>query len=426
MARQCRNRKLPKSNLWLLRLLLSIFSLLLSLCLLEVVIRSFYPKYQYAADSDYQKSETRIWSRNSNSHYQRRHPDTQAMHWVCHNNLGLRQHRNFSEKELEASTTLAFFGDSFTENLRIPAAYSFTEPLDFLLNLNSESRYTTLNYGVDGYGTDQSYLYYREAAAATRLDHVFYIFTANDFRNIFENKLFTLEDNNRLKQNPPKKSPWTIRFISKFHLTYLAIETIDRLFYNSTDLNKRIHLQTFIDHSKTYHSEEADAIETALRSNPESVQLQNNIALFNSILQRWNHDVQKAGGEFHIIILPRAIENSAVGLTDLNTTNVINLYKRFAGKMSDDNYAKFIFEEDPHWNETGNAWAAREIYEYLQEHMNQTSMGKANSEQGLYNYYNALGSTLKLSEWKSAGLQQTAKPESIIQKYTSIEVALEH
>jgi len=201
-------------------------------------------------------------------------PDTQALHWVCHNNLGLRQHRNFSEKELEASTTLAFSGDSFTENLRIPAVYSFTEPLDYLLNIKSNSPYTTLNYGVDGYGTDQSYIYYQEAAAKTRLDHVFYLFTANDFRNIFENKLFTLEDKKQLKQNPPQESSWIIRFISKLHLTYLAIETVDHFFYNSTDLNKRIHLQTFINHSKTYHSEEADAIEAALRANSESAQLQ--------------------------------------------------------------------------------------------------------------------------------------------------------
>jgi len=425
MALQGKNGNIAKSKLWSLRFLLLVVSLLLTLCLLEVALRSLYPKYQYAADSDYQKSETRIWSRNSNSHYQRLHPDTQAIHWVCHNNLGLRQHRNFSEQQLEASTTLAFFGDSFTENLRIPTAYSFTEPFDYLLNFDSEHPYTTLNFGIDGYGTDQSYLYYREAAAKTRLDHVFYIFTANDLRNIFENKLFILENENELKQNPPQKTPWAIRFISKFHLTYFIIENIDRLFYKSTDLNKRIHLQSFIDHTKNYHSEEADAIEEALRSNPESAQLQENITLFNRILKRWKSDVEKAGGQFHLIILPRAFEDNASALTDLTNTNVVNLYKRFSAKMADDNYARFIFKNDPHWNETGNAWAARELYEYFQEFTNQSPMDNAHGEQGLHNYYSAIGWPETSAEWRSTDFKQNAEPESIVQKYTSIEIAFE-
>ena len=144
----------------LAKLLLISVSTLFALGTFELGLRLLYPKFQYAAESDYLHDDQRIWSRNPNSIYRRLHPDNDEYHYVYHNNLALRQHRDFSEEDLKTSTNIGFFGDSFTENLRLPGPYSFSEPLDYLLNETGQN-FNTLNFGVDGYGTDQSFLSYK-------------------------------------------------------------------------------------------------------------------------------------------------------------------------------------------------------------------------------------------------------------------------
>ena len=106
-------------------------SLLLSLGVVEAGLRIFYPKYEYAADARYDRSVNRIWVRMKNTHYKREHPDTGKSHSVYHNNLALRQHRNFTVKDLQTATNISLFGDSFVENLRLPSQHSFTEFLDY-------------------------------------------------------------------------------------------------------------------------------------------------------------------------------------------------------------------------------------------------------------------------------------------------------
>ncbi len=397
-------------------------SIALTLCILEGSLRLFYPKYQYAADSDHKNSETRIWSRNANSSYLRMHPDTGATHWVIHNNLALRQHRDFDAKALERSTTLAFFGDSFTENLRIPSAYSFTEPLDYLLNLGGNP-FITLNYGIDGYGTDQAYLYYQEAVRHTRLDHVFYVFSANDIRNIFENELFALEGKRLVNKPPPKSSLW-VRLTANFHLTYLIVESIDRLFFSSVDLNKRIDLGAFLKHSRNYHSPEADAIETALRSDPDNEKLQTSLALFCEIIRKWKHDVEKNGSHFHIIILPRRIENIAFALSELKDINTINLYESFSTNVDERNFRQLFFKNDAHWNEQGNAWAARNLYEHLKSDRIFEPVNEFDINQSLYDYYSAFSRPDALPNWIEAS-QSILPSMPIFQKYNALEISID-
>ena len=109
-------------------LLLALGSLALGLLLCEAALRVFHPNYEYAAEPP----------RRAHYHYQsaqyRRHGDTGVKHLVAYNNLGSRQHRNFNARDLAEGVNLAFFGDSFTENVRMPAHHSFTEALDYLLN----------------------------------------------------------------------------------------------------------------------------------------------------------------------------------------------------------------------------------------------------------------------------------------------------
>jgi hypothetical protein len=155
-------------------LFLLLASVLFSFMVIEFILRTFYPKYEYAAKPSYERNASRIWSRRANSYHIYRHPDSGLSHSVYHNNLALRHHRNFKEDDIKTATNVALFGDSFVENLRLPVQYSLTEPLDYMLNLHE--KFNVLNFGVDGYGTDQSFLHYLEFPYLRNLDYVFYVF----------------------------------------------------------------------------------------------------------------------------------------------------------------------------------------------------------------------------------------------------------
>jgi hypothetical protein len=82
------------------RLLLILVSVFLGLLGCEGLLRVFHPRYDYAANARREASATRIWARTPSTRYTRLHPDTGRPHPVIHNNLGLRQHRNFPPESL--------------------------------------------------------------------------------------------------------------------------------------------------------------------------------------------------------------------------------------------------------------------------------------------------------------------------------------
>ncbi len=69
------------------------------------------------------------------------------------------------------------------------APYSFTEPLDYLLN-QSGTRFNVLNFGVEGYRTGQSFLHYANFRWAKDIDYVVYVDCHNDLQGISWNRLF--------------------------------------------------------------------------------------------------------------------------------------------------------------------------------------------------------------------------------------------
>lgn len=82
-----------------LSLLLASCLLLLLLC--ELFLRFFYPKYQHVAESHYDYNTMRIWSTIENYRRVTRHPDSGLYRSYYWNNLGMRQHRDFSEVDIE-------------------------------------------------------------------------------------------------------------------------------------------------------------------------------------------------------------------------------------------------------------------------------------------------------------------------------------
>lgn len=140
-------------------LFLLLVSCLAGLSLCEVSLRLFYSKYRHAAEVQFHSHARRIWAYMPNDRGWEVHPDTNLLHSHLHNNLVLRQHRDFRSADLAAASNIGVFGDSFVENIHMDVPCSFTEPSDYLLN-QSGTCFNVLNFGMWAYGPGQSLLHY--------------------------------------------------------------------------------------------------------------------------------------------------------------------------------------------------------------------------------------------------------------------------
>ena len=203
-------------------LCLLLVSCLAGISLCEVSLRFFSPKYRHLAEAKLRQDAGRIWARQANSRDSHGHPDTLVPHAFHHNNLALRQHRDFSEADLAAATNIGVFGDSFVENTRMDAPYSFTESLDYLLNQNGQ-RFNVLNFGVNGYETSQSLLHYKNFRFVNEMNYVFYVYCFNDIDGIYDKGLYHLDEAGHLERNE-RTRPWWVPLMNGLHLPYLILD----------------------------------------------------------------------------------------------------------------------------------------------------------------------------------------------------------
>ena len=309
-------------------LLLALASLTAGVALCEAALRVFHPRYEYAAGPP------------QRDYYSRRlhpRPDTGERHLVVYNNLGSRQHRDFSEDDLAQGVNLAFFGDSFTENNYLPVQYSFTEVLDFLLNQHTppqHPRINVLNFGQNGTGPARQYRLYRSLAVKRRLRHVFYVHCP-------ENDIGDLRDATRHDTQisglvGKAFSPW-LRALSRLHLTYLALDGWQRLGFD--ELAPR-HFDMSV---------------------PDAV------AAMDGLLRMWRQEVEANGGAFHVVLLPTPDGDRWFRETKaLASWDVVDLAECFDERIPNYSYADWRFEADWHWNEAGNMVAAHCLYRHLE------------------------------------------------------------
>jgi lysophospholipase L1-like esterase len=365
-----------------INLLLAFASTLTAVALVEVALRTLHPVYEQAAGAAYGRDDVLIWAPRANERDTKKNPDTGVRLPVIYNDLALRQSRNFDD--LESATTLAFFGDSFTENKRLPSPYSFQEVLDYLLN-RSAAGFQVMNFGVDGYGTDQAYLRYLAFEQRGELDHVFYVFCANDLSNIYETGLYSLGEDGQLRRNPVPKPRWWVRFVSRLHVTYLVL-----------DLRQRLVLGGAIDATDFGGLAEQTAMMEALRERAVQVQeqglgderLDRSVRIFRRLLQEWRRDVESHGGRFHVVLLPKEEEARLRGLIDRDF-DVIDLYELFRERVENYAWEDITFVHDGHWAEEGNRLAAMALYRRMADELGLPDLSDPELERALQVYYAA-------------------------------------
>ena len=399
------------------------------LALCEVSLRLFYPKYRHLAEAQFSRDAERIWGRMPHWRDFRRHPDTGALHFLHYNNLGLRQHRNFSAADLAAATNVGVFGDSFTENTGMPVPYSFTEPLDYLLN-RGQQRFNVLNFGVDAYGPGQSLLHYEHFRHAADLDHVLYVYCRNDIEEIYATGLFHLDEAGRLVRNEAIRPSWWVSFMSRLHIPYLALDATGRwssFLENIAETTADINGYLKRGYDERSGSERYRAIKRVFRQGgPADDGTKNTLEIFRQLIRRWKHIAEQKDSTFSVVLLPsHPPQPFVVDLLTAEEVEVIDLYTCF-GDIDPTHpqlpwhESPYRFKHDGHWNETGNRLAAVCLYRALEEKHGPFPLSEGELQESLFQYYAAFGADAspKGGVERSVSVEATA---AIREKYLALD-----
>ena len=403
-------------------------SLLAAIVVCEATLRLFFPKYASVAEGRHYHADTsRIWSPMPNSSHLFVHPDSGAYVSVLYNEFGMRQHRSFDADKLGRATNVAFFGDSFTENRRIRSPYSFTESLDFFLNLREGAAFNVLNFGVDGYGTGQQFISYRQFEHRDELDHVVYVFYENDIKDFHRWGLFSLDESGELVANTDYRTSSWRSMLSRLHLTYLVLDVAQRM-----ELRSR---STFHMHSRL-GEQPASALMPGIGAIKRRVvrrrqegsafagdAVDDSIAAFQALLRRWKQDVEARGGRFHMALLP-TIRKERVQEIMPNEIDIVELRACFSDAIPNYSWPAVRFDNDMHWNEMGNMVAAHCLLRFLEEEAGLPPLSDDVLAQARYEFYRAVDlgdGWMPPSIWATRPTTMRHDPDVIRAKYLALD-----
>ena len=426
--------------------LLATLSLLGAIAVCEVALRLFHPKYANVAETHhYHTDVSRIWWPKPNSTHVVTHPDSRASIPVFYNGFGLRQSREFGAETLRNATNVAFFGDSYTENRRIRSAHSFTESLDFFLNLRERVAFNVLKFGVAGYGPGQQFIWYRQFEHRDELDYVVYVFCANDIRDFHRHGLFSLDEDGGLVVNAAHRTSFLTYLLSRLHLTYLVLETAQHMELLSA---------TFI---LDWHSAPMDAAGRApapllsladIKRRAERRRqegdafsgdaVDDSIAAFQTLLLNWKQEVETHGGKFYAAVPPDVTKES-VQETIPAAIDIVALQGCFREAIPNYSYDAVRFENDPHWSEAGNMVVAHCLHRFLEQEAGLPPLSDDLLAEARYEFYWSVGlggggseeggseeggrgeGWMPSSAWATRPAKMRHDPEAIRARYLALE-----
>ncbi len=200
------------------------------------------------------------------------------------NGAGYRD-REFLEKEPNERRVL-IFGDSILMSLNLPLENTIPR----FLQTDLGGSYQLFNMGIYGYGPDQELLRLREEGFALKPDLVLLVlFPSNDFNDLYKNRLIYEDPNGMLQWN--RKNP-----LSEL-LPALRLSLLLRGAISGRYLDKTKEMDLFIQMFQ-------DRYDVDLTLNPSSTTSVTKIKLMQLTLRNWNHDLEKKGIPFGIVIVP--------------------------------------------------------------------------------------------------------------------------
>lgn len=355
---------------WIRGPLVVLVSTFISLLLAEGVLWSA-DLYSDLANSSLKPSNT-VWTRQTNHLDTRRHPDLDHQVEIRFDRWGVRNHSDIDIQRVDKA--IGFFGDSLTENRGLEDKFAVTSYLNQFWG-----QFHAINFGIAGFGLEQSFQRWMNYKDDIPLSHVVYVFSSNDLRNLYEVQLFELRDSdgelilvNRYtdEESLPLKHK-IYRALGRLRITYLVMDayykTRGRLLDSSEFVERFLNVGSEVRRQR-FHDTYADSmIQEMLSGNPSEQTIEWS-RKFSAILEKWKNEVEATGSQFHIAVPPYEVERA---LFPTLLGDSIGKYRVLVlqGTESVDALKKYsnVFANDDHWNEFGNLAAVESFLRYFSE-----------------------------------------------------------
>ncbi len=334
-----------------------VVSVLVALIASELIVRA---TGRYADVAGMEIGGTnKIWERYASFSDRKLHPDTYRLVHIEFNAFGARASSQ-TDNRLGA-VNVGVFGDSFTENRSMGNKFSFTS----VMNELSEHMHFH-NFGVSGYGLEQSFQNWLDKRNVLDMKVVLYLFCANDLGNTHTVQLFDRKKMSKgIVENIASLTiPLHIRVLSKSHIIYLFVEgynkakTIlspERAIYSMEQYLQRVgskYSAAKPDKNQRDYWQYGYKLARDYLSSSPSKQTLDTVEHFQNTLKVWKDMVEESGGVFYFVSLARKEElllstrivSNQIALIQLESNDAIELLRNYPWK----------FENDGHWNEYGN------------------------------------------------------------------------
>ncbi|MCP5101640.1 MAG: hypothetical protein GY943_39350 [Chloroflexi bacterium] len=272
---------------------LVLFSLLLTLVLLEGAARMF----KLGTGGFWAPDELLGWRNIAGaSGWESCYGECQVH--VTINDLGLRDRDGITYEKPDGVQRILFLGDSITAGMQVPLEDTFVKRLESHLGESNPGEWETINGAVNGFGTDNELIYYRLEGTQFEPDIVVLdIYLAND---IYNNSR-VLEIRTGGEEHKPY---FTLSDDGELELQNYPVENTDTFFIRvGTFLKKHFQLPRFIAQTMSLRGEVPGWLQPAVRlfSGNRGVAAETNEAASNEQVEVQQAEGEEAGDEQTVV-----------------------------------------------------------------------------------------------------------------------------
>lgn len=311
-------------------------SIFFSLVIIEFSLRAF-GIYSNLANTKLVASDA-IYERPKNSYQKQKHPDVNYIVTNYYDFDGVKN--NTSVTTSKKKNIIAFFGDSFTENVAVDPIFEFSNILKKKIK-----NYEIVNYGIGGYEIDSIFLRYNKFKDHD-IKYIFYLYFPGD-ENL--SNIIKFDENNNFIISKIKIN-YFYQLIGRLNITYLVIDS----FYIFRSFLYSNHSVINVDN---YNQILANKIAKSKQQKPQA-----ELEEFFNILKKFQQDAERNKVNFTTLVFPTkgSVEFFNTFIKSKNyKINYIILNEEL------NTNPKLRFKNDPHWNEYGNLEFAKNVNEIL-------------------------------------------------------------
>ncbi len=318
-------------------ILLVLFFLFASILLVELILIAYGP-YKDLVKNNLKPSMS-VYERPNNFIQKQPHPDLDLIVENYFDQEGVKNYNQILTSKKK--NIIAFFGDSYTENISIVKQFEFSNILNSKIK-----NFHIVNYGVGGYNLEQSFIRYLKYKSHD-IKYVIFFMMPGDH---FERNLIEFVENDKIKITEPDFNLF-FKILGKLNISYLVIDA----YFNYKYIFQNYHKTGKENYPTLYANKVYSEFYTKHEGKEDD---------FDKILKYFNKTSIENGAKFILLLYPSETMINYVKdrlKPELNNIDYYVLDKNLIEK-------NFIFKNDSHWNELGNIYFAKNLIEILKNY----------------------------------------------------------